>query len=104
MDNNRDGIIDDPLATAKRRGRKSLGLTDEQRRARRVEQWRQRTYDQAVFTRYQSFTALGLSFIDIYKNSPGEGSEELEKALRDYCMQLAKDEFMFIKPLPKSRP
>lgn len=37
MDNNRDGIIDDPIVTRKKRGRKSLGLTKEQMRVHRAE-------------------------------------------------------------------
>jgi hypothetical protein len=35
MDTNRDGIIDDPLATKKKVGRKPLGYTEEEMRAHR---------------------------------------------------------------------
>lgn len=58
MDTNRDGIIDDPLATRKKVGRKSLGLTPEEMKAHREVLRRARRTKKREEERRAAFEAL----------------------------------------------
>lgn len=63
MDTNRDGIIDDPLATKTKRGRKSLGLTEEEMKERRALQRKIRLYNKRYEKRKQDVTTLALAIV-----------------------------------------
>lgn len=63
MDTNRDGIIDDPLATKKKVGRKSLGLTPDEMKKRRALQRKIRLYNKRYEKRKQDVTMLALVIV-----------------------------------------
>lgn len=113
MDTNRDGIIDDPLATRKV-GRKSLGLTEDQWKRRRNEQRKQRENNKAVMDRYRTIVAIGCDIIQTYEEYKQECArlsiddekdrvDYVNERLRGFYMKLAKDEYTVVKPLPKFR-
>ena len=113
MDTNNDGIIDDPLAT-KKLGRKSLGLNEDQWKHRKNEQRKQRLYNSAVDERYQTIAMLGVNIIDAYTKhirdcnirwfDEDETSQDyVYKKMRELYAEMAKDETLFLKPLPKFR-
>lgn len=113
MDTNNDGIIDDPLAT-KKVGRKPLDLTEEEWRVRRNEQRKQRENNKAVKERYQAIVTMGCDIIQAYEEYEQEcarlsisGEKDridyVNERLRDFYMELAKDEYTVVRPLPKFR-
>lgn len=113
MDTNRDGIIDDPLATRKI-GRRSLGLTEDEWKLRKNEQRKQRETDRAIAERYQRLVVLACDIIQVYEDAKQEykveqlGGEEgrIDYAyarLQKFCESTAKDEDFYVKPLPKFR-
>ena len=113
MDTNRDGIIDDPLAT-KKIGRRSLGLTEDEWKFRKNEQRKQRETDRATTERYQRLVGLACDIIQVYEDAkqkykvehPGEEEGCIDYAhecLQIFCEFTAKDENFYVKPLPKFR-
>ena len=113
MDNNNDGIIDDPLATRKR-GRKSLGLTKDEWKHRKNEQRKQRLYDAAVDERRQTIAMLGVNIIEAYTKHIREcnirwfdedetSQEYVFTKMCELYDAMAEDESLFLKPLPKFR-
>ena len=94
MDTNRDGIIDDPLATKAKRGRKSLGLTKEEMKKRRALQRKIRLYNKRYEKRKQDVTTLVLAIAAL---APERG---LNKVIED----LITDAKWEINYNPEARP
>lgn len=73
MDTNNDGIVDDPLATKKRPGRKSLGLTPEEMKARKAAQRKIREYNKRYKKRQQDIALLVATIFTLAdKNMAGD--------------------------------
>lgn len=79
MDNNRDGIIDDPLATKKKVGRKSLGLTPDEMKLHRETLRKARREKKRETERKEAFEALVTEINYLHMN--GLAKEEIVEAL-----------------------
>ena len=79
MDNNRDGIIDDPIATKKKVGRKSLGLTPDEMKLHREALRRARRAKKREAEREEAFEALVTEVNYLHMN--GLAKEEIVKSL-----------------------
>lgn len=73
MDTNRDGIIDDPIATKKKPGRKSLGLTPEEMKARRAMQRKTREEIKRYEKRKAELTLLVTTIKTLAETKTDEG-------------------------------
>lgn len=112
MDTNRDGIIDDPLAT-KKVGRKPLNLNEAEWKDRKREQRKQRLYKTAVDERLRMIVAFGVDAIRTYEIAKAEAQkkydnevevgEAVDYAMHSFYSSMAESEFLIIKPLPKFR-
>lgn len=78
MDTNRDGIIDDPLAT-KKRGRKPLGLTPDEMKARREEQRQARVAKKRDDKRWKDIEELVIEIS--YLRLMGKTNREIGESL-----------------------
>ena len=79
MDTNRDGIIDDPLVTKKKCGRKSLGLTPEEMKAHREVLRKARRDKKRAAERKAAFDSLVTDVI--YSQACGLSKDEIVETL-----------------------
>lgn len=107
MDTNRDGIIDDPLATPHKRGRKSLGLTPEETRARREAQRKERVAKEKRMAKQAVLSELVKDTLDRYEmyikealirfEDEDEREEFLNGKMRGWVNKLTDDNSLIIK-------
>ena len=72
MDTNGDGIVDDPLATKRKGGRKPLGLTPDEMKARREAQRKLREYNKRFKKRQEDINLLVATIITLANENTGD--------------------------------
>ena len=107
MDTNGDGVIDDPLATKKKPGRKSLGLNAEEMKAHREVLRKRRLDARRQAEKKELLETLVWDIANTYDMNKQEAfskfkdaddaEDELTRLMNNYIDSLTKDRTLIIK-------